>query len=371
VEHLLGPTATLIVAALLLVLVGTLPALPPLARGSFKARVSVLVPMLALGLGAVLVWRAFQHGRLLSAGFPAGIVRYAAQDLNAATEPTVIVIEGGSYVLNGVDTEWMMDELRQLGCRVRVVRVAAGAANHFERYRMGQNIVQRLSGKRPGQRWIYLTEVHLRYDNAPIAQFTENLDSARTYDYATLSNAWAAAKALRSPDVLVPEGWRWKLFRHTLINTFSAGAASRYVPDEQVPLGGGRVSKHRKSRFRFRGMSGQIESLRKPVAGAMLPWLDQVREPRTRRLWQPYTSELVYFGLPAAILEQMTYVREFCAATPRKCISPADPELLNALDNPSLWRDAGHLMKRGAEIYSRWLARQLVAQQVVQPERGR
>jgi hypothetical protein len=291
--------------------------------------------------------------------------------LNAATESIVIVIEGGSYVLNGVDSGWMMDELHQLGFDVRVVRLAAGAANHFERYRMAQHILQRLSAKKAGQRWIYLTEVHLKYDSAPVAQFMENQDSVRAYDYVTLSNAWAAATALRSPGVQVPDGWQWKLFRHAMINSFSVGAASRYLAESEVEMGGGRVNWHRKQRFRFRGMGRQIESLSKPVVGNMLPWLELVREPRTRRLWKPYTSELVYFGLPAANLEQVQYVREFCAATRHKCISPADPELLGALDNPNLWRDAGHLMKQGAEIYSRWLARQLVAQRILKRKRAK
>lgn len=365
--HLLAAPVTLLVAAVLLVVVGALPALPALARGSAKARLAVLVPLVALGLGAYGIRMAFQHGGVMSEGFPTQIVKYAVADLNVASAPTVLVIEGGSYVLNGVDVELVMDELGKLGVDARVVRLAAGAANHFERYRMGQNVVQRLSAKRPGQRWVYLTEVHLKYDNAPIAQFMENADAARAYDYMTPANAWAAAQALRSPGVQVPDGWRWTLLRHALINSFNVGAASRYVPEADVVPGGGRVNRHRKQRFRFRGMARQIDSLDEPVTAATLPWLRDVREPRLRRLWQPFTTELVYFGLPAANLEQLTYVREFCAATKRKCITPADPELLRALDDAALWRDPGHLMTRGAEIYSRWLARQLVAQKIVGP----
>jgi len=365
VPHLLGPTATLVVAALLLVMVGALPALPALDRGTVRARLALLVPILAFGLAAAGVWRAFEHGEVMAEGFPSQIVKYAAAELNAATEPTVLVIEGGSYVLNGVDTELVTDELKQQGFDVRVVRLAAGAANHFERYRMAESVLRRLSPKRAGQRWVYLTEVHLNYDNSPIAQFMENRDAARAYHYATLPNAWAVTRALHSPGVLVPEGWQWALLRHAMVNTFNVGAASRYRPEDEVVLGGGRVSAHRKQRFKFRGMGRQIQSLSHPVAGAMLPWLKDVREARTRRLWRPYTSEIVYFGLPATTIEQVTYVREFCAATERKCISPADPELLSALDDAALWRDRGHLMKRGAAIYSRWLARQLVAQQVV------
>lgn len=364
-EHLLGPTATLLVAALLLVIVGALPALPALPPGSLKARLALLVPIVAFGLGAAGVWRAFERSAVLAEGFPSQIVKYAVDELNAATEPTVLVIDGGSYVLNGVDTELVSDELQKLGFPVRVVRLAAGAANHFERYRMAQNVIQRLSSKRPGQRWIYLTEVHLNYDGAPIAQFMENMDASRAYHYSTLPNAWAAARALRSPGVIVPDQWRWTLFRHALINTFSVGAGSRYIPEAEVAMGGGRVSPHRKSKFKFRGLSNQIASLSKPTAAVMLPWLKDVRERRSSRLWRPYTAEIVYFGLPATTIEQLSYVREFCAATERKCISPADPELLSALDDAALWRDRGHLMKRGSVIYSRWLARQLVAQKVV------
>jgi hypothetical protein len=365
VQHVLGPVATLVVAALLLVLVGALPALPALARGSARARLAAIVPIVAFGFGAAGVWRAFERGLVLPGGFPARVVKYAATELNAASEPIVLVIDGGSYVAHGVDAKYLMDELKKHHCDVRVVRLAAAAANHFERYRMAEQVVQRLSPRKPGQRWVYLAEVHLGYDSRPLTQFTENLDTMRSYQYTTLPNAWAAVRALQSPGVYAPDAWRWSLFRHTLINALNVGATSRFVPEAEVLLTGGRVSPLRRYKFRFRGMARQLASLDEPVVGAMLPWLAQVREARTRRLWRPYTSELVYFGLPSTSLEQLSYVREFCAATRHKCIAPADAKLLRALDHAALWSDQGHMMPRAAEIYSRWLARQLVAQRVV------
>jgi hypothetical protein len=365
VQYLLGPIATLIVAALLLVLVGALPALPALSRGSWKARLAVLVPALAFGLGATGIWLAFEYGGVMANSYLSCTVKYAAEELNGATEPIVLVIDGGSYVLNGVDTPYLTDEFKKQGFDVRAVRLAAGAANHFERYRMAQQAIERLRSKKPGQRWIYLAEVQQGYDSQPLAQFAKNQDSARSFHYMTLRNAWASVRALRSPGSQAPEAWRWQLFRHTLINSVSVGALSRFVPEAEIEPGSGRVTPRRGSRFRFEGMSSQLSSLQQPAVAGMLPWLRDVREARSRRLWRPYASELVYFGVPSTTVEQLTYVRQFCGATPRKCISPADPDLLNALDSVGFWRDNGHLSKKGADVYSRWLARQLVAQQVV------
>jgi len=157
--------------------------------------------------------------------------------------------------------------------------------------------------------------------------------------------------------------WRWPLFRHTLINAFSAGALKRYVPEAELEIGGGTVSPRRPSgRFHFKGLGAQLKALRKPpVDPSVLPWLRDIRERRSTRLWQPYQAKLVYFGLPSTTVDQLQYVRGFCQAIGSTCISPADQALLSQLDDAKLWRDASHLTKAGADIYSRWLAHQLVA----------
>ncbi len=363
-EQLVGLTPTLIVAAALLVVVGALPALPALPRG-LAARMAPFVPFVTLGLGAAGVWHAFEHGGLMVKAFSSSVIRYASAELNEATEPFVIVIDGGSYVLNGVDTVLVMDELKKLGFSARAVRLAAGGANHFERYRMQQQLVARLRPKKPHQRWIYLAEIHSSYDNRPITQFLENLETERSYHYTTLSNAWAAVAALRTPGISPTEPWRWLLFRHALVNTFSVGALSRYAPEAEIPMGGGRVSHHRPRKMRFPGTERQIRSLARPVPGLMLPWLRDVRDKRTHELWRGYIDDFAYFGLPSTTVEQLTYVRQLCGAAPRTCIAPSDPELLASLDEAKYWRDKGHMTAKGAAIYSRWFARQLVRTGIV------
>jgi hypothetical protein len=359
VQHFLGTTPSVLLGALLLVLVASLPA-PALAAP--RSWLRVLVCCGSLCLMSALVWQAFDRGHVLVDAFPSSVLRYAAAELRGAQEPNVVVIEGGSYVLNGVDANIVQSELGRLGYRARVVRVAVGGANHFERYRLQEGIVQRLGGlANARQRWIYLAEVQAGYDRIPLNQFDQNQDSDRLYHYTTVDNSWNAWRAARSTGVDSPMHghYRWALLRHTLVNAFSAGATSRYAPESSIELGGGNVSDARPKPLEFRGLDAQVRLAKRTDAEPrMLPWLREVREPRIRRLWRGYLTDFVYFGLPTTSGVQLEYVRSFCAATRLPCITP-DAGVIGDLNDRKHWRDHAHLRKSGAEIYSRWLAQQL------------
>jgi hypothetical protein len=368
-QHLLGSTPTLLVAALLLVVVTSLPSLPALAGARARWRVPCLV---GVGLAAIfLVGLGLRHSPALPDMLVYRVVRYAAAELEQATEPNVIVIDGGSYVLNGVDTELLEMALKEHGYRVRAIRIATGAANHFERYDMQRRALSRAKREpEPNQRWVYMTEVQKGYDAQPLAQFERNQDTFRTYTYLSPDNAWFAAKAMSLPDSEVPfEGaWRWPLFRHALVNASSAGALQRLVPEETIGFHTGVVSDPpRRARFKFRGMSKVLKAARQKRPRAVVPsWLAKVREPRSLRLWRPRLDELVYFGIPTTEPEQLEYVRAFCRSTRRRCLAPTDKALLEALDKRSAWRNATHLSRAGATVYTRWLAAGLAETGVLQ-----
>lgn len=362
-SHLVGPVPTLALALCLLVIVGSLPALPAVLGA--RRRLAPLLLLLAIVGTSATIWQSLERPGTLPDTYMGHTAKYAAAALSSAEEPTVLVIDGGSYVLNAVDCDDLMAELKKLGYPVRAVRMAAGAANHFERFRLHQRVVKRLSPKRPGQRWIFLAETQLGYDTSPVTQFTENPNTNRAYDYSTLPNAWYAAAALRSPGVEVPEEWRWALFRSTLINSFSAGALRRLADEATMEPGGGKVNRRPRSRFKFRGLRKQLHQLRYVPQPEVLPWLKSIRERRTRRLWRPFVDELVYFGVPSTSPSQLAYIRRFCAGAQVPCLAPADATLLGELDNAKYWRDASHMMKEGATIYSRWLAHQLVERGIV------
>lgn len=364
-EHLVGQTPTLVIAVVLLVIVGSLPALP--AEVGARGRAVLITPLLSCVVCAAGLWQALEHGRVLPDTFGSKVVKYAASELGRAREPLVLVFDGGSYVLNGVDVGFVLEELHAAGVRAEAVRIAAGAANHFDRYRMQQQVVERLGQKQPGQRWIYLTEVSEGYDTNPLTQFTDNLDTDRTYHYVTLSNALAMAGAVSSRGVRVPEAWRWDLTRHAAVNAFNAGALSRLVPEAGLESGGGRVNDRTRANFRFRGLAEEIAVTHKRVRGEILPWLSRIREPRSKQLWQDYASELVYFGVPSTSVDHLTYARSFCRASKQPCIAPDDPVLLAALDGARFWRDQSHMTRKGAAIYSHWLAQQLLKRGIVHP----
>ena len=80
-----------------------------------------------------------------------------------------------------------------------------------------------------------------------------------------------------------------------------------------------------------------------------------------RRLWGSRIDQWVYFALPSTVRSSVRWAQDFCAITHDTCIVPDDAELLHRLDHTRMWYDAGHLSKRGAQIYTKWLAHQLAA----------
>jgi hypothetical protein len=339
----------------LLLVLGALPATP---GGSGK--VGALVFVGAFLVGVLGLRLALERSDLLPDSEASAVVKYAASELNRVTEQNVIVVEGGSFADRGVDVADLHSELDRLGYSARVVRIALAGANHFERLRLLQDIERRLKPRgESGQRWLFLNEVHDHYDRAPLAGFRRNPDTTRTYHYLTAENAWYVAAALRSPDVTQPAAWRWPLFRHVLINSFNVGVGTRLVSPSSIVASKGTNSGLARYSRRFAGLDAQLEEMDEPPELKGWPiWLDTIREPRARAVWQPFADEWIYFGLPSTRRTQLRHVRAFCGAGRHRCIAPNE-KLLDALDDPTLWFDRGHLNPRGSEVYSRWLARQL------------
>ncbi len=352
---MLGLPETLLAAALLLVLVASLPAVrkPGVATG-------LGVYGLALAAGVLLVTLGVR-----ASGAPrtraSSIRKYASQELSHAREKNVLLIDGGSYAARAIDERALTRELARLGYSVRAVQLAVGAGNHFERFKLYEELAGDIRARAgAGQRWLFLAEVHYDYDFAPVAQFGENQDTDRTYHYMTPKNAWHAALALHGPGTR-PAGFDhpyWALARHSLVNAFNAGVSARVVPWQRIKAHSGFVKGQ--SMARFKGIKSVLQEARTPrEAIAVPPWMFEIRERRERAVFAPYLADWVYFGVPSMVPVQLRYIRSFCAATKEKCIVPADQSLLESLNEPALWYNQGHLSTRGAAIYSRWLAAEL------------
>jgi hypothetical protein len=358
-----GPTQTLALAALTLVLVASLPAVsgrrPWLGIGVWFAALLGAALLIARGADALGYWPRESTA--------SSVRKYAAAQLSNADEANVLLIDGGSYAAHGVDAEVLGRELKTLGYSVRTVLLALEAANHFDRHRLYQDIGRDLSsGPRLGQNWVFLAEVHAGYDESPLAQFERNEDTARGYHYMTPANAFHAARALRSAHLARSEveNLDWKIFQRALVNTFNAGLAARLVPAEQIDASNRTPREGKGKGFRFDARR-LLDEARRPGPPVPVPgWMFDVREARTKSLWEPQSSSWAYFGVPSTNVGQLRYIRSFCGSTAAPCIAP-DATLIGALQKPSRWRNATHLSRQGAHIYSAWLARELDRRQLL------
>lgn len=356
---MLSLPVTLCVAAALLVLVGSLPA--PGKPGS--------LPALALLLGVLCVGAFGLHELVERRGYGSDSTasrraRYALTEIRKTKARNVLLLDGGSFPVCGVDEKLLEKELAALGYSADVVHMAIGGGNHFEREAMYERIVKRLgaSKRRNNQNWLYLAEVQQMYDSQPLSQFDKNAESDRVYEYLTPATFWHGLRALKARHIQRPkEPWatRYELFSHMLVNAFNVGIVSRLIPPSKIEGRSGSDSRPKKLKSKFSGMGRAIYWAR---ARAKVPgWLFNVRERRELSIWDGYVDKLVYYGLPSSLPTQVPHITAFCRKTRRPCIAPLDYQLLGQLNKAQYWQNFSHLSEAGAEIYTRWLAKKLVA----------
>jgi len=111
----------------------------------------------------------------------------------------------------------------------------------------------------------------------------------------------------------------------------------------------------------FRGLGRIAARLGAPSGARKAPWIDRLRTPRLKRLYGGLVDRIEHYAVPAPYPAYASYARHFCAAhRTTVCIDYADPALLAALDDRQFWGDRGHLSRKGAELYTRWLAARYV-----------
>lgn len=358
VEH-----GVLLAAVVLLVLVGSLPAPPQqLTKWAWPVLLGAL-----LG-GAASFKLGLRQTSFVPPGKISGTIKYAVRHVASAREANVLFLDGGSLVQKGVDARLLTQELHRRGYSVRVVRLAQSAANHFERYELYRDLLNRLPAAHPNQRWVFLAETHVQYDLQPLAQFHGNRDTTRALHYLTPENAFHALMAQRDPQLDLPsEGpWRFDLLRQASTNGLNVGVTNRLVPLAEVSADSGAVPRSRRRWKQKFTIDPLLKEIRRPTPDREPPlWTKRIRQRRLLRLWGSRLDDLVYFGVPTTRVDQLKYVRGFCKRTQRKCIAPTEPKLFKKLKSRRAWLDENHLSKRGAREYTTWLAARLAEEGVL------
>jgi hypothetical protein len=354
-------TETLSIGAVLLVVAASVPA--PRKPGVFWGW---LVCLVALAAGSLAVHNYVQRSGYAPKSPPSARAKFVRKTLPKLKAKNVLWLDGGSYPANGVSSAVLERELGKLGYDVDVMNLSMGASNHLEREALYRRLTpvfdEHRQGRKKRQRWVYLAEVQHQYDDRPLAQFGDNKESARAYDYMTPAVVWDAFQAIGSAHTRVePPRWTQLLdvLRHGLVFAFNAGVTSRVVAPKKIRALPGDVRRNTPRRMRYRGLSKVIAEAKRPHRASVPPWLFDVRERRELEIWGDHIQKWLYYSVPNTKAGYLRHSTNFCAATPRPCINPADVDLLQRLDARRNWINSGHLSIRGAKIYSKWLAKKI------------
>lgn len=339
------------------------------------------VGFLALAVAApayAIATRHFEESRKSFADVSTSrLVHQGILDLRAAlADPgirNVLIVDGGSYPARGLDGALLRALLEEAsGRRYAVVQLSQGGANHFERYETYRLLLRELSAAekralkaRDVSLWL---EVQRGYDTMPMAQFNDSQRTDRTYAYLTLSNAavaaWVEWKYSNAKS-------RWR--KLPMLGAILAHGLGRQFRSPQggwhslsaLPVQAG-YSPLPGTAEQFRGMRDIAKRLAQPKRTRSAPWVDRVRTPRLKRLFRDTIDRIEYYSVPTPYPEYAAYARRFCIAHRRlPCMDYADPSLLAALDDREYWGDKGHLSRKGAERYTRWLAARYLTQRSV------
>jgi hypothetical protein len=154
----------------------------------------------------------------------------------------------------------------------------------------------------------------------------------------------------------------WEVGRHAVVHSFRAGAVDRVVPLASVESHDGYEPEPQVRRLRFKGTRAARRATRSPGKPLEKPrWLETIHLPMLNARWGAHVDGIVYFSVPATYPAYITHSLDFCESTSEPCIAIDDPKLFSKLDRKRHWHDNGHLAKSGAKLYTRWLAKRLVA----------
>jgi hypothetical protein len=307
-------------------------------------------------------------------GIVKGQMEIMQRDQIAHVPKNLIVIEGSSQTLLGIDNAAVEEELRSSGYDATVVQLAADGGTHMERYtmlsRFAAEVMRHGLSLSPNTR--LMLEVAPGYDMHPVRFFMENKDTLRGYYFADFANIAFAMHSMRIVNQQFDANNMASLAalsHDALVSTFKIGLLLQMRPFQDVdPLSSFQPMNAPKARYTFRKYDAQ-KYVRTPADDLDEASID-LTEYRTGRIADLFGSgitETDYFSVPTANNERMMrYAHSFCrwrASAP--CIDATDPAIYEVLDSADDYYNRDHLSQSGAEIYSRYFAQQLISQAVV------
>ncbi len=302
------------------------------------------------------------------------LLRAVVPDLQrVADDPpsNVIIIEGGSWSSRGVDGTNLESELARHGVDAAVIQLTLPGANHFERdyiLRTAADSLDTVQMENLAETdVIMLREISRTYDEQPAFPTDRNLFTDRVYAYSTPARGLAMAQGALASGDLTPQ-LAVEIAQHVAFNWLHIGEAQRLSSEYANLAQGG-----------YQPLDATDEELDTEVIAEVI---EAIETERTRFYAQPQSVEIietlsddlfglpidfmVSFELPALRIDAGSYARWIAGRSNHATIILDDTDLYRSLDDPTFWRDTGHLSRQGAEIYTAWLATRIA--ELLHPE---
>ncbi|MEO0465868.1 MAG: hypothetical protein AAF216_04950 [Pseudomonadota bacterium] len=288
------------------------------------------------------------------------VVNHAVAEADAANSP-LIVFTGASYSRNAIDPERFTKYLRAHGYPHTAINLSLEAASLPEREAHLEDFITRL--ERPPE--LVFAEVAEAFDARPAQFFNNSKFSARGIEqFGPRTSAWtllglAEGGCSGMADCIKSAGLTGA---HFGLNALNIGSVARgEAPSETGELAAydpqTQPREETAAKDRLNGLRSGPDYV--PTVG--LKWISSLRAMFENRLERKGVATIGYYFPPVIDGGARAYVDGLCLAelVHTTCISPSDPELLAALEG-EVWLDQSHLLASGANIYSDWLADQII-----------
>lgn len=317
-----------------------------------------------------LLCRSFLPASLID---PEGeaVVRVQSQVQHLLKQPgwqqhPVIMLVGSSATQYGVNGRGLEQLLIEAGLPVTVLQFSVSGANHFERLFMLRLFLEEIGAEHREELkkapTILLCEVFDAYDQSPLYLFQKEAYTRRAITWFEPALAWASYKAWRSSGRDCNISY-WTLWEHFLLNRFAVGNFSTF----EVPHYGKKIED-------FFPLTGTKKTFH--YDDAEKTFLETKRIPELQQLypgWKNYyqtlfeemggtVSSLGFYALPTLEPARRAYQETFAALVPphTTMLELASDEEMKFFLHRENWFDGVHPQASGAELVTRWLAKEIL-----------
>lgn len=342
----------LITASLVLVGFAHILRRPP--HGFWRGATGFVVGFVSVA--ALVHWGANSAGIVRTDKY-ARVAADALQRVEHSRTPYVLFV-GASYSRNAIDDQRLTQLLQKQGHDLQVINFSMQGASLQERNLRLKEFMQ--AAPRPPES-VFL-EISDEFDRAPTYGFTSAKFSNRVFGQFNLGNTIWAVRGLWEQRFHLSRKTKVEdsvlLAMHLPVNLLNVGLLSggNWLADTEPLQSWDPQQKPRSEVTRQERNTGLLAPYDKPAAKEP-KWARDYRAEQASWLHAHGVKRIGYYFPPVVNPADRAYAAARCKEY-SPCIAPTDLEMLARLDK-DIWFDSEHLLAKGGEIYTDWLAAQL------------